>query len=84
MRTSISLNNILVFINSLSLSAGHKQWLGERLLDEAQRERTKETDNTDKMLNKHFGVWSDDRSTNEIVSDIYAERHSNKLPLFFD
>ena len=37
MRASISLDGILYFINSLSLSANNKRWLGERLIEEADK-----------------------------------------------
>lgn len=84
MRASVSLNGILAFINSLSLSAGNKQWLGEKLLEEAKREQAETTDRTDEMLDKHFGVWSDDRSAEEIISELKANRLSRKQPLNFD
>lgn len=84
MKASISLNGILSFINSLSLSAGNKQWLGERLLEEARREMAGEADRTEEMLDKHFGVWKDDRSAEEIIRDLKVGRQSNKLPLNFD
>lgn len=84
MRASVSLNGILSFINSLSLSAGNKQWLGERLLEEARKELAEKSDRTEEMLDKHFGAWSDDRSAEEIISDLKASRQSRKQPLNFD
>ena len=84
MKASVSLNGILSFINSLSLSAGNKQWLGERLIEEARKEQAKGIDRTDEMLDKHFGVWSDERNAEEIISDLKVSRQSNKLPLNFD
>lgn len=78
------MNGILSFINSLSLSARNKQWLGERLLEEARKEYAKETDRTEEMIEKHFGVWKDDRSTEEIIDELKASRQSNKPPLNFD
>lgn len=38
MKASISLDGLLQFILSLSLSANNKRWLGERLLEEARKE----------------------------------------------
>lgn len=84
MRAFVSLNGILSFINSLSLSADNKQWLGERLIEEARKELADGAGRTNEMLDKHFGVWSDDRSAEEIISDLKASRQSNKLPLNFD
>ena len=42
MKATISLDGILYFIHSLSLSASNKRWLGEKLIEEAQQEVTKE------------------------------------------
>lgn len=84
MKASVSLSGILSFINSLSLSAGNKQWLGERLIEEARKELAKKTDRTDEMLEKHFGVWSDERSAEEIINDLKTSRQSSKQPLNFD
>lgn len=39
MKATISLEGILSFIHSLSLSASNKQWLGEKLLEEARQEQ---------------------------------------------
>lgn len=38
MKASISLDGLLQFILSLSLSANNKRWLGEKLLEEAEKE----------------------------------------------
>lgn len=38
MKASISLDGLLQFILSLSLSANNKRWLGEKLLEEARKE----------------------------------------------
>lgn len=38
MKASISLDGLLQFILSFSLSASNKRWLGEKLLEEARKE----------------------------------------------
>ena len=38
MNAMISLDGILSFIHALSLNASNKQWLGEKLLEEARLE----------------------------------------------
>ncbi len=38
MKASISLEGLLQFILSFSLSASNKRWLGEKLLEEAEKE----------------------------------------------
>ena len=84
MKASVSLNGILSFINSLSLSAGNKLWLGERLLEEAKQELAETADRTNEMLDKHFGVWRDNRSTEEIINDLKTGRKNREQPLNFD
>lgn len=68
MKAYISLDGILTFIHSLSLSAGNKKWLAERLFEEAKKDQEL-ADRTDEMLDKHFGVWEDERSAEEIIRD---------------
>lgn len=84
MKASVSLNGILSFINSLSLSAGNKLWLGERLLEEAKQELAETADRTNEMLDKHFDVWRDNRSTEEIINDLKNGRKNREQPLSFD
>lgn len=38
MEATVSMGNILDFINSMSLSASSKKWLGKKLIEEAERE----------------------------------------------
>ena len=84
MKASISLNGVLSFINSLSLSAGNKQWLGERLIEEARKDLAASPDYTEAMLDRHFGAWKDKRSAEEIISDLKENRHNRTEPLNFD
>lgn len=81
MKSSVSLDGILSFIHSLSLGASNKRWLGGRLLEEARNEQAGMADRTDKMLEKHFGVWKDEREAEEIAEDLRAHRNSFKQPL---
>ena len=43
MNAMISLDGILSFIHALSLNASNKQWLGEKLIEEAKEERAKQS-----------------------------------------
>lgn len=56
MEATVSMGNILDFINSMSLSASSKKWLGEKLIEEAGREEavTKEA----KLTFKDKGISS--------------------------
>ena len=39
MKATISLDGILAFLKSLSLSASNKEWLAEKLIEEARKEK---------------------------------------------
>ena len=72
MKATISLDGILAFIHSLSLSASNKRWLGEKLLNEAQQETSSQVESYDKFIESICGAWNDDpRTTEEIISDIH-------------
>lgn len=68
MEAYVSLDGILTFIHSLSLTSSNKKWLAERLFEEAKKEQS-HTDRTDEMLDKHFGAWKDERNAEEIISE---------------
>lgn len=67
MDANISLDGLLSFIHSLSLNANNKQWLGEKLLEEARLERTKQ--NYNDFINNMCGAWKDDPRTTEEITD---------------
>ena len=76
MNAMISLDGILSFIHALSLNASNKQWLGEKLLEEAKEERAKQ-DYSD-FVNSMCGAWKDDsRTAEEIADDI---RQTSSFP----
>ncbi|MDR1005133.1 MAG: hypothetical protein LBL97_09080 [Prevotellaceae bacterium] len=53
----------------------------ERLNDILKRNVSTETDSkqlTERMIKKFAGKWKDNRSSDEIISDIYNSRISNK------
>lgn len=76
MKATISLDGILAFIHSLSLSASNKRWLGEKLLNEARQETSSSQEQSyDKFIESICGAWNDDpRTTEEIISDIHNAR----------
>ena len=75
MKATISLDGILAFIHSLSLSASNKRWQGEKLLNEAQQETSSQVESYDKFIESICGAWNDDpRTTEEIISDIHNAR----------
>lgn len=58
---------------ALSLNASNKQWLGEKLLEEAKEERAKLS--YDDFINSMCGAWKDDpRTTEEMTADIRRAR----------
>ena len=56
MKATISLDGILAFIHSLSLSASNKRWLGEKLLEEARKEEAGEMTSASKF----YGAWKEE------------------------
>ena len=76
MKAVISLDGILSFIHSLSLSASNKQWLGEKLLEEARQEKAaaQEQSYAD-YIESLCGAWKDDpRTAEEITDDLRQAR----------
>lgn len=69
MKAIISLDGILAFIHSLSLSASNKRWLGERLIEEARQEAAKEKQSYAEFIESMCGAWKDDPRTAEEISD---------------
>lgn len=71
MKATISLDGILAFLQSLSLSASNKQWLAEKLLEEARKEKEAKKQSYEDFINEMCGSWKNDsRSTDEIIADI--------------
>ncbi len=78
MRATMSLDGVLAFIHSLSLSTSNKRWLGEKLLNEAQQEASSRVQSYDEFINSMCGAWNDDpRTTEEIMDDIHNARQFN-------
>lgn len=67
-----------------SLSDEVKLRLATRLTASVVSAKAAEADNTEEMLEKHLGAWKDDRSTEEIIEEMYAGRRNTKAPLNFD
>lgn len=84
MNATVSLDGILTFIDSLSLSSQNKRWLGEKLIESSEADCiAKDNGITSEMINKHFGAL-DDKSAEEIVRCISDSRFSSKAPLSMD
>ena len=79
MRATMSLDGVLAFIHSLSLSASNKRWLGERLLNEARQEASsRSVQSYDEFIESICGAWNDDpRTTEDIMADIHNARQFN-------
>lgn len=86
MKATISLDGILSFIRSLSLSASNKRWLGEKLIEEAQQEAAREKQSYADFIESLCGAWKDDpRTAEEITDEIRRSRQfgvtRNIMPL---
>ena len=78
MKVTISLDGVLSFIHSWSLSASNKRWLAENLLNEAKQETTSQAQSYDEFIESMCGAWNDDpRTTEEIMADIHHARQFN-------
>lgn len=85
METSINLTNY--YWNLLkSLSDDIKLRLATRLTASVLEHRKNEAtmNLTEEMLTKHAGKWIDNRSTEEIISDMRGSRSAIREPLNFD
>lgn len=75
MKATISLDGIWNFLQSLSLSASNKEWLGEKLLEEARKEKIEKKESYEDFIWSMCGAWKDDpRTTEEIINDIRSSR----------
>lgn len=75
MKAVISLDGILSFLQSLSLSASNKRWLAKKLLEEADREQEEKEQSYADFIESICGAWQDDpRSAEEIATDIRSAR----------
>lgn len=70
MKATISLDGILAFLRSLSLSAGNKKWLGRKLIEDAHREKeAAQSESYEDFINRMCGAWADDPRTAEEITD---------------
>lgn len=61
MKATISLDGILAFLKSLSLSASNKEWLAEKLIEEARKEKkAAQSESYEDFINRMCGAWRDD------------------------
>lgn len=78
MKATISLDGIWNFLQSLSLSASNKEWLGEKLLEEARKEKNEKKESYEDFIWRMCGAWNDDpRTTEQIMEDIRNSRQFN-------
>lgn len=79
MQAQVPLNNLLDYINSFSLSYSNKQWLGERLIEEARKERNNMAKQTEryKLFKQLAGVWENDPSMDTIEETIAEGRKAD-------
>lgn len=54
MNVTVSMDSVLNFINSMSLSASNKEWLGRKLIEEAKAEACDKQDESSAVLYKEY------------------------------
>lgn len=76
MKAIVSLDGILSFLQSLSLSASNKRWLAEKLMEEAcVEEHAEKKQSYNEFIESMCGAWKDDpRSAEEISAEIRKTR----------
>ncbi len=84
MEATISLDGILAFLRSLSLSDGNKEWLASRLIEDVKTDKKTKSSYAD-AINDICGIWDDSRTPEEISAEIRNSRcfgvTRNILPL---
>ncbi len=74
MKATVSLDGLLSFINSLSLSTGNKRWLGEKLIEEARKEET----GAAVSASDFYGVWKNEDFPGLDADDMIREIKSSR------
>lgn len=58
--TTMAINNLWRFLQSLSMTANNKRWLAQRLLESAEISKTATSVDKQAAFEKSFGVWKND------------------------
>ena len=68
---SLDRSNLWQMIQALSLNADNKLWLGQKLIEEAKKEKSQSV-----SASKFYGVWEDGDSpdADELAREIKASR----------
>ncbi|MBP3227920.1 MAG: hypothetical protein J6M53_03930 [Bacteroidaceae bacterium] len=83
MNVTLSMDSVLNFLHSMSLTASNKRWLAEHLLNEAKaevREESSPSAYTASMLNKYYGAWVGSETAEDTMLAI-REHSSSREPV---
>ncbi len=69
MEATVSLDGILTFLRSLSLSKSNKEWLAAKLIEDVKTDTTSASSYAT-FINDMCGSWKDERSAEELATDI--------------
>ena len=64
--STVAMNELWAYLKSLSLSAGNKAWLAERLIESSRADKLAETDE----FACFSGNWGDDMPVNEYAESL--------------
>ncbi len=69
MNATVSLDGILTFLRSLSLSDNNKEWLAAKLIEDVKKDKASASTYAS-FINEMCGAWEDERSAEELVAEI--------------
>ena len=72
--STIALNNLWHYIQSLSLSNSNKDWLADKLIKSKSATMTDETQR-EELLYSMFGAWADDPEA-DVIEDAIKKRQT--------
>ncbi len=67
MEATVSLNGILTFLRSLSLSDSNKKWLATKLMEDVRKDKASAYAS---FINDTCGAWEDERTAEELAAEI--------------
>ncbi len=71
MEAMVSLDGILNFLKSLSLSKSNKEWLAAKLIEDIKTDKkAAKASSYTAFINDMCGAWQDERSAEEISAEI--------------
>lgn len=75
--TTLSINKLWAFLQSLSLTASNEQWLAEKLKESAAAKRNSESAARMEALESIYGAWNDAADADAMEKAIAESRNAD-------